>query len=505
MDFTIIISRIHSTFYFYVPILVIGYGVLSRVYNRYFHLQQFKGPVLAGFSSLWLVRTYATGNAAQKFLQLNKQYGKLARIGPNNLITDDPEINFRILGTHSPYRRGNWFDSLRFHPHFTSIASETSPEKHDALRWKVSAGYTTKNFIGLEDVLDRRIAEWLHRLDKKRMEGGPHGFDLARNVRYMTLDAASYVCFSQDLMFTEDESDDFWDSIEESAPYAQYLSCVHGLFSIAWIACHIWGLRNKMILTENNNPGIGRILRVSRVATAKRFGPDAKIVDDMLGSWVKKGLSQYEAETEVSIALVTGAFPTASAINVTILYALANPRIWELVKKELEIAISNGLISSPVRNSEVDNLPYLQACINESLRLQPPIVQLRERVVPTGGETIGDTYIPGGTNIGINMGALCRNPCFGEAPETYRPERWIEADVERLAEMKRVHGLLFGYGSTRCLGIAQASMIINKALVEFLRRYTVEVLNPTDPWIDQSNGVSLHRRFLVRLQKWGSK
>ena len=454
----------HGAFYF--SVLVIAFCILRRVYNRYFHLQQFNGPALAAFSRLWLVRTYASGKAAETFLNVNHQYGKLARIGPNHLITDDPQINFRILGTHSSYRRGDWFDSLRFHPHYTSIASETDPAKHDALRLKVSAGYTTKDFKDLEGVLDSRIAEWLDRLGDKRIEGGQHGFDLARSVRYMTLDAASYVCFSQDLMFTEAEADEFWDSIEESAPYAQYISCVHWLFSLAWVMCHIPGLKNKMILDENNNPGIGKILRVSRVATAKRFGSGAKVIDDMLGSWIKRGLSQYEAETEVSIALVTGAFPTASTINVTILYASTNPRIWETLRKELGTAISEGLISSPVRNSEIEHLPYLQACIDESLRLHPPIVQLRERVVPAGGDRIGDTYIPGGTNIGVNIGGLCRNPCFGEAPETYRPERWLEADAERLAEMRRLHGLLFGYGSTKCLGIAQASMIINKGLAE---------------------------------------
>jgi cytochrome P450 len=455
---------VHGAFYF--SVFVVAYSILSRVYNRYFHLRQFNGPVLAAFSRLWLVRTYASGKAAQTFLNVNDQYGKLARIGPNHLITDDPQINFRILGTHSTYRRGDWFDSLRFHPHYTSIASETDPAKHDALRRKVSAGYTTKDFKDLEGVLDSRIAEWLDRLGEKRAEGGQHGFDLARSVRYMTLDAASYVCFSQDLMFTEAEADEFWDSIEDSAPYAQYISCVHWLFSLAWVMCHIPGLKGKMILNEHNNPGIGRILRVSRVATEKRFGSDAKVIDDMLGSWVKRGLSQSQAETEVSIALVTGAFPTASTINVTLLYVSANPQIWKALLTELETAISKGLISSPIRNSEIEHLPYLQACIDESMRLNPPIVQLRERVVPAGGDTIGDTFIPGGTKIGINLGGLCRNPCFGEAPETYRPERWLEADAERLVEMKKLHGLLFGHGSTKCLGIAQAWMILNKGLVE---------------------------------------
>ncbi|APA08784.1 hypothetical protein sscle_04g035540 [Sclerotinia sclerotiorum 1980 UF-70] len=44
-----------------------------------------------------------------------------------------------------------------------------------------------------------------------------------------------------------------------------------------------------MIFTENNNSGVGRILRMSGVATAKRFGPDSKIIDEMLDSLVKSG------------------------------------------------------------------------------------------------------------------------------------------------------------------------------------------------------------------------
>ena len=163
---------------------------------------------------------------------------------------------------------------------------------------------------------------------------------------------------------------------------------------------------------------------------------------------------------------MTGAFPTAATINVFLLHTSTNPRIYETLREELRTAISQGLVSSPVSNAEAMKLPYLQACVNESLRISPPITQLRDRVVPPPGDTIDGHFIPGGTNIGLNARSLQRHPCFGPDPEIFRPERWLDSSDETLAEMRKVHGLIFGYGSTKCLGISQASITINKALIE---------------------------------------
>ena len=188
-----IFSRIESDWYwvkvFTMPIAVRGltsqsslvllfiilllYILLRRVYLRFCHLQKFSGPRFAGYTRYWLLRAYSSGDSARIFVGVNKRYGKhcfhvlvahskqdlsivqkfclesnwprahqgkLARIGPNHLLTDDADLNYRILGPNSKYQRGKWFDSLRFDPHYTSIASETDPVKHDALRWKVSAG-----------------------------------------------------------------------------------------------------------------------------------------------------------------------------------------------------------------------------------------------------------------------------------------------------------------------------------------------------------------------------
>lgn len=172
---------------------------------------------------------------------------------------------------------------------------------------------------------------------------------------------------------------------------------------------------------------------------------------------------------------VTSAFPTASAINVILLHIATNSKILAKLRNEYDTAVSEGVISSPIRNSEVIKLPYFQACVDEALRRFPPITRLRERVSPPEGDTIDGYHIPGGTNIGLNAWGLQRHRCFGSDPEVFRPERWLEAGQEMLAEMKKVQGLIFGYGSTKCLGILQASMIINKSVTEVALSYTIRI------------------------------
>lgn len=78
------------------------------------------------------------------------------------------------------------------------------------------------------------------------------------------MEVSAYVCFSEGLGFTgnQDQVDEFWVSIEENAPYGQYLSVLHELFRFIYLLTKIPGMKERMILTENNNPGIGKIIGV---------------------------------------------------------------------------------------------------------------------------------------------------------------------------------------------------------------------------------------------------
>jgi cytochrome P450 len=107
---------------------------------------------------------------------------------------------------------------------------------------------------------------------------------------------------------------------------------------------------------------------------------------------------------------------------------LTHPQSTEILLHELYSAS----VSLPFPKwSEVCKLPYLDACVNEGLRLHPPFALPFERVVPPGGITVSDIYLPAGTVVGGNPYVINRNTAiFGEEVEEWRPERWLDRGVE---------------------------------------------------------------------------
>lgn len=75
-------------------------------------------------------------------MKLNTEFhiGPIVRIGPNHLLTDDPELTHRILAARSPYVRGRWYDSLRLDPHRPNLVAERPCDKHNLLRRQMAAG-----------------------------------------------------------------------------------------------------------------------------------------------------------------------------------------------------------------------------------------------------------------------------------------------------------------------------------------------------------------------------
>ncbi|KAK1496135.1 hypothetical protein CABS01_01942 [Colletotrichum abscissum] len=107
--------------------------VLFRVYEtarQYRRLRYFKGPPLAAVSKSWLLKTVTGSRGHLEFYNVTKKYGSLARIGPNDLLNDDPGLMRRMLGVRSGYRRSDWYDGMRFNPSRDNVLSCRDEDEH---------------------------------------------------------------------------------------------------------------------------------------------------------------------------------------------------------------------------------------------------------------------------------------------------------------------------------------------------------------------------------------
>ncbi|KAL9117459.1 MAG: hypothetical protein Q9187_006003, partial [Circinaria calcarea] len=387
----------------------------------------------------------------------------------------------------------------------TQEGPERHPGKHNHLRYQMSAGYAGKDIIGLEPAINERIMDFMNRIDENWVSepGQTKVFDIAKRIQFLAVDIITHLCFGKPLGFMETDSDvySFLKTIETQLPIVQHFSVFLELNDILLRFMNIPWLKKLIGPSANDKTGIGMIMGISRKVVDERFIPGAPAKNDMLGSFIKHGLTAIEAETEISISLVAGSDTTATSMRATLLSIISNPPVYVRLQREIDDAIAHGAISSPILQDEAVKLPYLQACIKEGLRRFPPITQLRERMAPPEGDTYKGQHIPPGTFIGLNAWGLQLSSVFGDDPEVFRPERWLIDDAERVKEMVKVQELIFGYGTTRCLGIPIAMMNLNKIFVELLRRFDVSVVNATKPWTSVCYGIFFQKNFNVRITR----
>lgn len=66
--------------------------------------------------------------------------GPLVRVGPNELVTSSPDIVRRIWAVRSPYRRGAFYDAIKFDPERDNLLSLRDEDAHTALKAKMAPG-----------------------------------------------------------------------------------------------------------------------------------------------------------------------------------------------------------------------------------------------------------------------------------------------------------------------------------------------------------------------------
>ena len=128
---------------------------------------------------------------------------------------------------------------------------------------------------------------------------------------------------------------------------------------------------------------------------------------------------------------------------------MRNPAAYAKLTAEIDAAVAEGTMSIPVAYAEAIKLPYLKACINESMRLHPSVGLTMPRLVPAGGATISGFHFPQGYRVGVN-GAVVHydKDVFGLDADSFDPDRWINGDALRMDKAM----IQFGTGSRTCIG-----------------------------------------------------
>ncbi|KAI8624135.1 benzoate 4-monooxygenase cytochrome p450 [Xylariaceae sp. FL1651] len=379
-----------------IVVCIIAYAAYD-MYESWHRLSYIPGPPSAGISSWWLLSHTLRRRRYMALYEATQQYGALSM---HLRACGDPDEIKRIYSVRSPYIRGSIYEASRFDPSSENLVSERDETNYNALRIK-KPQFSGKDIDDLEHTVDSMVLKLLDlRTQVVNFAEGANRIpmDLAGKAQYFTLDVMSTIEWGETFGNLEADCD------------------VYG-----YIAMLSYGMPSMMVLCL-----FPTLLRILQSSFARWLMPDDQEV---------VGFGKYVST--LLVAMVAGSDTSATAIRATMLYLIASPVAYRKLKAETKLAVQEGRVSAPViTDDEARELLYLQAVIKEGLRIFPPPPHLLSNETPREGDTVCGHKVPGGTQIAVIMWAISRNrEVFGDDADTFRPERWLEAEEATLKGM----------------------------------------------------------------------
>ncbi|KAL3298791.1 isotrichodermin C-15 hydroxylase (cytochrome P-450 monooxygenase CYP65A1) [Colletotrichum asianum] len=186
--------------------------------------------------------------------------------------------------------------------------------------------------------------------------------------------------------------------------------------------------------------------------------------DDFFSYILRKGgneVSRAELVNQSSTLIVGGSETTATCLLALAYYLLKDRARLEKLNEEVRAAFGSV---GEITGESASRLPYLNAVIEESLRIFSPASFGLPRTCP--GAVIDGQMIPEGVTVSVDQWATSHSPRYWKDPYSFIPERWLDESYGDNKEASQP----FSKGPRACLGsnLAYLEMKIIVAKMVFL-------------------------------------
>ena len=188
-------------------------------------------------------------------------------------------------------------------------------------------------------------------------------------------------------------------------------------------------------------------------------------------------LSDKQVHDHITTFIAAGHETTAIALAWTFYLLSQHPQVQEKVLHEIRTVLAGRTLTL----EDVEQMPYTDWVLNESLRLYPP-AWFQARFAAEDFELDG-YHFPAGTRFLMSQWVIHRRPDIWGDPEIFRPERW---DPENGQKVPPGAFFPFGGGPRTCIGMPFAQFEAKLILTSILQHFTPQPvpgyqpgLNPT--------------------------
>ncbi|KAL4795745.1 cytochrome P450, partial [Aspergillus venezuelensis] len=487
-------------------ILVLYWGSIV-VYRLYLSpLAHFPGPKLAALT-YWTEAYYELlhGEGGQfifKYREWHEKYGPIIRITPRELHIQDASF-FETF--YAPAKPASKLKDLSDRLNMPNSAFSTpNPHLHKLRRGPLNPLFSKRRISERVPLIKRHMEALCERL-KNEYQGKDRVLIVNEMFGCWTTDIIVEYCFERryDLVQKPDFKAPF------VASFIDMMEPIHWITQFPWmfksmkmlpdaIVCWL-NPRMKSVISFNNE----MLAQVREsLDKAQEEDPKGQRADTIFSSIIQSDLPRTEITAErlhdEAVSVVgAGMETTMRTLTISIFHITNNSWVSQRLREELFSAIPDP--ENIPSWETLEQLPFLTACINESLRLSYGLSQRIPRVREKDAFSYGDYIIPSGTVVSMDIYGVSHDETIFPDSHTYNPARWLDTPRAPDGRLLTRYMVSFMRGPRSCVGMQLAYAELYIGLAILFRRFKFEIFETSQ--LD----VALARECLVPKAKASSK
>ncbi|KAK8075323.1 hypothetical protein PG997_009986 [Apiospora hydei] len=459
------------------------YIISTIIYSLTLHpLASYRGPICTRASRVPFWIACLTGTQVLWMHHLHTKYGPVVRYSPNDLsFIDHGGVEWKAIHGHEKGGRElpkarEWF--VEPANGIYGINSAPAHEDHRRFRKLFAPAFSERALKSNEPVLRKHVDLLVTKLGEVVNAGRP--VDMVKMFQFTTFD------FMGDLTF--------------GLP----LGLLQGLKYSPWVEAVFDSIKRfepqfvKDMKYNHFKHSADRVdLRLERGSAEK---PD--IWSMVLAAKGDQQLSLEEMYCHADVFMLAGSETSGSTLSGLTYHLLSNPEKLAILKNQIHSLFKH---EDEITLQSTAGIEYLNACIQEALRLYPPVPVGVPRIVTEAGLTIRGQWIAPGTRVSVHHYATYHSPLNFADPDTFAPERWLSGGGggggDSLSPYykndRRESCQPFAYGPRDCLGRNLAMHEMRYMMARVLFNFDLKLRPESQGWDGQRAFILWEKKLLM--------
>ncbi|KXX81538.1 putative sterigmatocystin biosynthesis P450 monooxygenase STCB [Madurella mycetomatis] len=451
---------VNSSYTADLVLLVLVLFAISHVYRTLKRpISQVPGPWVSKWTDIVVTYYWLTGRRAKYVHGLHQKYGPVVRVSPYEVDFSDIAVTKEVYSVKEVYLKSSFYTKVI--PRSTiSIFNVNDVNLHRRYRRLLSNNMSESSLKSMYPVIEAKVSLAIQNMRDEMQKRG--ATDVFKWWLFMATDIIGELTFGESFCMLEQkkknqyivdlESADAIGALRSTFPTLSYIS---GFLPLPIFRRAADATRGIIRYGEES------LARHARLELVDPANSKTTLFRKMYKAEEDEQLSFKEILDNAMTYIIAGSDTTSNTLTYLTWAVCRHPSVKAALLKELATLPIDGF-----GDQELKELPYLNAVIEETLRLYGAAPSSLPRDVPPGGAYLAGYWLGEGTTVSSQAYTLHRDPETFPQPEIFDPSRW-ETPTKAMKDAM----FAFGGGARICIGIHLARMELRLAVARFFRAF----------------------------------